>query len=181
MAVRDGMINLVSQMRSYIQESGTVIFSDDRLQQILDANSEQFTQIQLHPKPYYNNGSVWYSTYVIDKTWIEGTASSTTKIYNSNGTVVTNYTSDFVNGQFEFNLNTLGTVYYMSGKSFNFFKAVSEGWNEKAGYYSTQFDFDVEGRSFKKSQIIKHCTERIKYFMAQANVSQGSIDRGDMC
>ena len=181
MAVRNGMVDLVSQFRSYLQEAGTAIFSDDRIQQILDANSEQFTQVQLYSKPYYNNGSVWYSTYTLDKTWLEGTATDTIKVYNSNGTTVTNYTSDFVNGQFEFTTNTLGTVYYMSGKSFNFFKAVSEGWNEKAAYYSTNFDFQVEGRSFKKSQILTHCTERMKYFMSQAKVTQGSIDRGDMC
>lgn len=181
MTVRNGMVDLVSQFRSYLQEPGTAIFTDDRLQQILDANSESFTQERLYPKPYYNNGSVWYADYYLDKTWIEGTASSTTYIFNSNGTAVTNYTSDFVNGKFTFDTNTLGTAYYMNGKSFNFFKAVSEGWNEKAAYYSTNFDFQVEGRSFKKSQILTHCSERMKYFMTQAKVNQGSIDRGDMC
>ena len=181
MTVRSGMTELVSQFRSYLQESGTVIFSDDRIQQLLDSNSNYLYSIPLEVVPQRLNGSVVYQQYFSEYGWLEGTATSTNKLYNTNGTTVTNYTSDFINGKFTFTANTLGTAYYMDGRSFNFFKAVSEGWKEKAAYYATQFDFSVEGRSFSKSQIIKSCNEMVKQYSAMSSVVMHSIDRGDMC
>lgn len=181
MAIRSGMTDLVSQFRSYIQESGTAIFSDDRIQQILDSNSNYIYQSLLQPIPQRYNGSIIYQDYLASHSWLEGTATTSNKVYNSNGTVVTNYTADFINGKFSFTANTLGTAYYLDGRSFNFFKAVSEGWKEKAAYYATQFDFSVEGRSFSKSQIIKSCQEMAKQYSSMSSVVMHSIDRGDMC
>lgn len=180
MTVRSGLTDYVSQFRSYVQESGTAIFSDDRIQQILDSNSEYFTQNQLFSHPQHLNGSVVYYDYSIDKVWLEGTATTSNKIFNLNGSVVTNYTSDFVNGRFIFDVNTRGTAYYMTGRSFNFFAAVSQGWKEKAAYYATQFDFKVEGRDYKKSQVIQQCKEMANLYSSQASVVQHNLDRGDM-
>lgn len=180
MTVRSGMTELVGQFRSYIQESGTAIFSDDRLQQILDSNSQYILQSLLQPIPIRYHGSVIYTDYFSNHQFIEGTASSTTNVTNLNGTVVTNYTSDFINGRFTFNENQRGTAYYVSGRTYNFFKAVSEGWKEKAAYYSTQFDFTVEGRSYKKSQVVKSCLDMAKEFDAKASAVFHSLDRGDM-
>lgn len=180
MTVRSGMTDLVSQFRSYLQESGTVIFSDDRIQQLLDSNSNYIYQAPLQVIPQRYNGSLIYKEYTSEYAWLEGTATTTNKLYNANGTVVTNYTSDFINGKFSFASDTRGTAYYMDARSFNFFKAVSEGWKEKAAYYSTQFDFSVEGRSFKKSQIVKSCHEMAKQYSAMSSTVQHSIDRGDM-
>lgn len=181
MAIRNGMTELVTQFRSYIQESGTAIFTDERLQQLLDNNSEYVRSHYLGRLPAKVNGSIHYLEYFSQYRYLEGTATSTTKIFNSNGTVVTNYTSDFIAGKFLFNANTLGTAYYLDARSFNFFKAVSEAWKEKASFYATQFDFTVEGRSYKKSQVIQSCLAMAKEFEAKASVIQHSLDRGDLC
>lgn len=181
MAIRSGMTDLVSQFRSYVQESGTVIFSDDRIQQILDSNSQYVYQYPLRFYPQKFNGSIVYTNYFSEYQWLEGTATSTNKIYNSNGTAVTNYSSDFVLGKFTFDTNTQGTVYYLDSRTYNFYKAVSEGWREKASYYAGQFDFTVEGRSYKKSQIIQSCLSLAKEFASKGSVIQHGLDRGDMC
>lgn len=180
MAIRSGMTELVSQFRSYVQESGTVIFSDDRIQQILDSNSTYLYQAPLAVIPQRSNGTLIYLQYITDDTWLEGTATTTNKIYNANGTVVTNYTSDFINGKFTFNADTRGTAYYFDGRSYNFFKAVSDGWNEKAAFYATQFDFTVEGRSYKKSQVVQQCQALAKQYAAKGHATFHNIDRGDL-
>lgn len=180
MAIRTGMADLVSQFRSYIQESGTVIFSDDRIQQILDSNSFYFTQEPLKYQPYYLNGTVTYKDAYLAYGYLEGTATNTVRVYNSEGTTVTAYTADFIRGKFTFDSNTLGSAYYMSGRRFDFFKAVADGWNEKSAYYAGNFDFKVEGREFKKSQVVKQCKEMADYFLGQAFPVQHNIDRGDM-
>lgn len=177
---RSGLSELITQFRSYTQESGTAIFSDDRIQQILDNNSFYFTQEPLRYQAYYLNGTVTYKDAYLSYGYLEGTATNTVRVYNSGGTTVTNYTSDFINGKFTFDSNTLGTAYYMTGRGFNFFKAVADGWNEKAAYYAGNFDFKVEGREFKKSQIVKQCKEMAQHFLAQSSTIQHDIDRGDM-
>ena len=181
MAVRNGMTELISQFRSYVQESGTAIFTDDRVQQLLDNNSSYFYEDYLQRVPTKLNGSITYFEYLSSYQYLEGTASNTVRIYNGNGTAVSNYSSDFINGKFKFTTDTRGTAYYMDGRSFNFFKAVSEGWKEKASYYSTQFDFEVEGRKYKKSQVVKQCLDMAKEFDAKASAVMHSIDRGDLC
>jgi hypothetical protein len=181
MAIRNGMVELVSQFRSYLSEKGTVIFTDDRLEQLLDSNSEYIRNHYLASVPSKLNGSVVYYDYFASYQYIEGTASSTTKLYNSNGTTVVNYASDFFGGKFTFDTNTLGTAYYLEGKSFNFFKAVSDGWKEKASYYATQFDFTVEGRGYKKSQVITSCLAMAKEYSSKSTPIQHSLDRGDLC
>lgn len=177
---RSGMTQLISLYRSEIQESGTAIFSDDRIQEILDQNSSYAVNDKLYPSPYHLNGSVVYYDYNSYHRWLEGTATSTNIIYNSNGTVVTNYTSDFVNGRFSFDADQKGTAYYSNFRYYDFYTAVAKGWQEKAGYYSNSFDFQVEGRSFKKSQVVKHCLDMAKIYAAKGNVVMHNIDRGDM-
>ena len=181
MTVRSGMVDLVSQYRSYVQESGTTIFSDDRIQQILDSNSQYIYQDPLSFFPQKLNGSVIYTQYFSEYQWLEGTASSSSKIYNLNGTTVSNYSSDFVLGKFTFDGNTHGTVYYPDSRTYNFYKAVSDGWKEKASYYAGQFDFTVEGRSYKKSQVIQSCLSMAKEYAAKGSIIQHGLDRGDMC
>ena len=180
MTVRSGMEDLVSQFRSYVKENGNGIFTDTRIQQILDSNSQYVYQHPLSFFPQRYNGSVIYTQYFSEYPWLEGTATSTVQIYNANGTVVTNYTSDFVLGKFTFNSNTLGTVYYLDSRTVNFYKAVSDGWKEKASFYATQFDLKVEGREFKKSQVVQSCLAMAKEYASKGSVIQHSLDRGDM-
>lgn len=184
MTVRNGMTDLISQFRSLVAESGTTIFSDDRLQTILDNNRQDFYQSPLQSIGQVVGGSTIYKWYSLpSQQYQEGTASGTAlvRIFNYGGTVETTYTSDFNNASFTFVSDTRGSAYYMTGRSFNFNKAVSEGWKEKAAYYSGNFDFKVEGRSFNKSQVIKNCLSMADYFATMANPVQHNIDRGDYC
>lgn len=182
MTVRNGMIDLVSQFRSLVAESGTTIFSDDRVQTILDNNRLDYYQLPLRVVSQIVSGSASYRWYSLPNlNYLEGTASGTAlvRIFNYGGTVETLYTSDFVNSQFTFDADTRGSAMYMTGRSYNFNKAVSEGWKEKAAYYAGNFDFKVEGRSFNKSQVIKNCMSMAEMFAGMSNPVQHNIDRGD--
>ena len=177
------MSDLISQFRSSVAETGTIIFSDDRIQALLDQNKNDIYQSPLLANPYYYTGSVIYKDYVVGKKFLEGTASGTAlvRVYNTGGTVVTDYSADFINGNITFTNDQNGTAYYFTGRNFNFYKAVSEGWREKAAYYSGNFDFRVEGRQFNKSQVIGNCLKMAEYYSGMQDTVQSSIDRGDFC
>ena len=182
MTARLGMVDLLSQFRSLVAESGTTIFSDDRVQAILDNNRYDFYQLPLRAVGQVVGGSTIYKWYFLpSQQYLEGTASGTAlvRIYNYGGTVETDYSSDFINSTFTFTSDTRGSAYYMTGRSFNFNKAISEGWKEKAAYHSGNFDFKVEGRAFNKSQVVKNCLSMAEMFAGMSNPVQHSIDRGD--
>lgn len=176
------MTYLISEFRSKVQESGTVIFSDDRIQDILDSNQTQLVDSKLYPIPERIDGENNYLRYNSPYSHLEGTATGTAnvRIANSNGSVVTNFSEYPRQGYFVFNANTLGTSYYYTGNSYDLNSAIADGWEEKASYYSTQFDFTVEGRGFKKSQIVGQCLNMAQKYRSQSSIGLVPIYRGDM-
>jgi len=179
--MRNGMTDLVASFRTYVYESGTAIFSNDAIEALLDNNRIQIVGQPLGYNPYPVGGTTTYTNAYLPYKWLEGTASGTAlvRVTTNLGTVVTNYQSDIYNGQFTFDINTKGTAYYYTGRAYNFYKAVSEGWFIKAGYYAGNFDFRVEGRQFNKSQVYKQFLDMRDYYSRLADSTFGTIERGD--
>lgn len=179
--MRSGMTDLVSSFRQYVAESGTVIFTDNDIESLLDNNRIQIVGQPLSYNPYLVSGTTTYTNAYVNHKFLEGTASGTAlvRVATNLGTIVTNYQSDFTNGQFTFDVNTKGTAYYYYGRSYNFYKAVSDGWFRKAGYYAGNFDFRVEGRQFNKSQVYQNCLQMKDYFSSLADPTFGVIERSD--
>jgi len=175
------MLDLVSSFRQYTSESGTAIFGDDEIQNIFDNNKYSIVKQPLSYASYLLSGTTQYINASIPQQFLEGTASGTAlvRMFNAQGTVFTGYQSNFTQGEFTFTANTLGTAYYYTGYNYNFYKAVSDGWFRKAGFYAGNFDFKIEGREYKKSSVFKQCMEMKDYYAGLANPNFGIIDRGD--
>lgn len=192
MAVRDGMLDLIDHWRSMVDDpdDGTVVFSDDRAQSILDAHRFDFYQEPLTVTPQQvASGSVAYHVYTSIHPNLEGTASGTVafRLYNSLGTVITSgFTFDDQLGRFTFTANQAGTAYYLDGRSYDLNGAAAMGWRERAGKQAGGYDFRVEGRQYSRSQWFKHCMEMAQYYESlRSNVNrwgsiEGVIERGDM-
>jgi hypothetical protein len=183
MATRDGMAYLISEVRAKTSESGTAIFTDERIEQLLDSNQQPLVDSQLIYKTQVNGSTTVYKHYQSQAQFLEGTASGTAsvRLNNSDGSVVTNYSEYPRQGYFVFDTNTLGTAYYYTGNAYDLNTAIADAWEEKASYFSSQFDFQVEGRSFKKSQIVKHCLDMARKYRSQGSINLVPIYRGDMC
>lgn len=178
---RSGMSDLISQFRSGVGETGTAIFSDDRIQTLLEHTKLEINQEPLLAISSWLNGTTLFLQYQSAFRYLEGTASGTaiSRIVNFGGTVVTDFSSDFNNGLFTFTSTQSGSARYLTSRSYDLNKAIAEGWKEKAGYYATSFDFRLEGRQYSKSQIITHCMSMAKQFEERANPYQISFFRGD--
>lgn len=177
---RAGLTDLISEFRLSVNEAGTAVFTDDNIQTLLDQSSKDYYDYPIYPKSQYENGQTVYRKYNLVP-FLEGTASGTAsvRLTNSGGTVVTDYTESPINGTFNFNSDTAGSAFYYTGKSFDLNRAIANGWKRKASYYATSFDFQVEGRSFKKSQVIQQCLTMAKYYESLAGMTQVGIERGD--
>lgn len=175
--MRPSMTELVSLYRSYVAETGTAILTDDRIEQLLDANSSLVTFSPLVTQAYRVNGTPTYTSYQ-GLSYLEGTP--VTKVFNWNGVEVTGYTFDQITGTFQFPDNQFGSAYSYNSRYFDFMNAVSDGWLIKAGWYANNFDFKIEGRSYNKSQVVSHCREMADYYKGQSSQFI-SLYRGDMC
>lgn len=185
MAARSGMADLINQFRSLVDDAGTVSFTDDRAQQILDAHRIDFYQLPLAVTPQQVAlGSVTYQVYTATYGNLEGTASGTVafRLYDSSGAVISSgYTLDAQRGVFTFSANQAGSARYLDGRSYDLYGAAADGWRERAGKQSGSFDFRVEGRAYSRSQWFAHCAEMAKYYESMARPSQAVMERGDMC
>lgn len=137
---RSGLSELITKYRLLVQESGTDILTDDSIQNILDEH-----KIDLYDEPLIAvdevtvSGTV-YTTYRTNNIkYLEGTASGqlVSRIENSAGSVLTNYTEDVLNGEYVFPVDTSEATYYLTSRYFDFNNAVADGWDIKAAYYST--------------------------------------------
>ncbi len=185
MAARTGMGSLISQFRNLVADTGTVAFTDDRAQEILDSNRFDFYQQPLvATAQQIALGSVVYHTYTASYGNLEGTASGTAafRLFDSLGSAIASgYTLDAQNGVVVFTADQGGSARYLDGRSYDLFGAVADGWREQAGRQSGSFDFRVEGRAYSRSQWFKHCFEMARIYDGMARPTQAVMERGDMC
>lgn len=184
MAARSGMANLIAQFRRLVDDAGTVAFSDDRVQELLDSHRLDFYQASLTVTPQQVVGSVAYHVFTAPHSNLEGTASGTAafRLYDSFGSVITSgYTADVGCGVFTFTANQVGSARYLDGRSYDLYGAVADGWRERAAQQASGYDFRVEGRQYSRSQWFKHCADLAGYYDKMARPTQATIERGDMC
>lgn len=184
------MSELIGMFRVGVADTGTVAFTDDRVQQLLDTRRLDFWQHPLAPVvTQVGVGSVEYKVYLSHYRNIEGTAGTAYfRLYDGNGSAVTGYAFDAINGRFDFTANQAGSARYLDGRSYDLNGAIADGWRERAGQQAQAYDFKVEGRSFSRSQWFEHCmvmASRFDLFSTGKGVFSeeyvGSIERGDMC
>jgi len=185
MAARDGMSSLISQFRNLVSDTGTVAFTDDRAQEVLDAHRIDFYQQPLVvTAQQIASGTVVYHVYTAPYGNLEGTASGTAafRLHDSVGSsITTGYTLDAQNGVVTFTANQAGSARYLDGRSYDLYGAVADGWREKAGQQSAGYDFKVEGRAYSRSQWFKHCFDLASLYDSMARPTQAVMERGDMC
>lgn len=182
MSARSGMTTLINQFRSLVGNAGTAVFTEDRVQEILDNHRIEFYQNQLIITPQEVNNTVVYKVYNSQYTNLEGTASGSVafRLYDANGSAITNgFTFDAQRGTFTFDTNQAGSVRYLDSRSYDLYGAVADGWREYAGQLANHYDFRVEGRAYNRSQLFTHCAEMASYYDSLAKPSSAVIERGD--
>lgn len=184
---RTGMADLIAEFRNMVDDSGTVYFTDDRAEQILDQNRLDFYGLALESQPRSVDGSVWYTVYTGRHDHLEGSASGTTafRLQDANGTAITSgYSVDYRTALFTFTADQKGSVRYLDGRSYDLNGAAADGWRELMGKTADDYSFAIENRSFSRSDWFKHCQEMSIYYDRNRSASSSSsgwheFERGD--
>lgn len=193
MTVRSGMTSLIDQFAALVNDTDFASFTSQRAQDILDRHRVDFYQEPLlYTAQQIAVGSVAYHVYTSTHRNIEGTASGTVafRLYDSLGTAIASgYTLDETNGIVRFTADQRGSIRYLDARAYDLYGAVADGWRERAGQLTGNYDFRVEGRSYSRSQWFEHCTKMASYYDSLRknsgggwgiNSTGGVIERGDM-
>lgn len=196
MTARSTMSNLISTLRG-MTNAGTADFtvgsstfwSDDQLQTILDRYVNVIRDETLSPmNEISTGGTVIYKDYQSKSRFFEGTNAGTAQfvIRNpSNGNVsgTADWTANYETGLVSFNADTQGTVYSLSGRSYDVYAAASEVWYQKASHAAEQIDFTTAGHTIKRSNVYAASLAMAKRYegMATMQVNSGIVEliRGD--
>lgn len=195
MTARTGLTNIITELRG-LTEAGTADYtiagssywSDDHLQDVLDVYRRDviFEQLQMYPTQI-TGGSISYQDYRSSYGYYEATTGGTAVFYVQDATGETvgtsNYTPDYRRGQLQFGSNQAGSVYYVTGRSYDIKAAAADIWRRKAAHYApTSFDFSTDNHSVSRSQIYSHCLEMANYFdgVSGSSIQTTEVFRSDV-
>lgn len=172
MTARTTMANLITTLRGMTNagtadytSGGATWWTDDQIEDVLDQNRREYKKIGMTAKPTYGvGGSVTYTEYSTGlKNWED-----TPTIQDSAGSAITagttTYGFDTNTGVATFVADTGGSAYYITGKTYNLYRAAAQVWERKAAYYATAYDFSSDNHSLKRSQIADGCLRMAKHW-----------------
>jgi len=189
------MASIITELRGMTEAgtadytiSSTTYWTDNQLQDVLDTNREDiiFSRLEMYPVQVAG-GSLSWQDYRSHYDYLEATTGGTSILYlqDSTGAAIgtANYTTDERRGQFQFSSDQAGSVYYMTGRSYDLNSAAADIWRKKAAHYAlTSFDFSTDNHTISRSQVYQHALQMAEYFENQGSDSISTVDmyRGDV-
>jgi len=184
------MATLITTLRGYTQVGtadyavGTVNYwSDDQLQDRLDAHRQDVYRAPLQPIQTYSGGTVVYHDYHSAYSNLEATSGGTAIFYvedaagSAVGTAL--YTPDYNRGVITFAADTGGSSYYLYGRAYDMNAAAADVWRQKAGHYATAVNFSTDNHRIDRGEIIKNCLSMAGFYAQQSGATTVLINRGD--
>lgn len=190
---RDGMANLISRLRSmcdagtadYSLAGGETYWSDDQLQDALDAARTDVRRELLTIQPDYVGGSVEYHDYYWQHADVEELESGSAAwlLADSSGAEIGTalYTVNYRAQHIRFDASTGGTSYFLSYRSFDLERAAAEVWETKAAHVSTRYDVSSDNHSLKRSQLREGFLQMAKIHRRRQRARTVEMFRGDTC
>lgn len=165
---------------------GTATFWDiDHLDQVLDRHRIDVSHEELTSYPtYLSGGTVHYKEYrSVYRNWEQTTGGTAIfELEDSTGANVgtASYSVDYLRGIVTFGTNTLGSAYYVTGRSYNLNAAASDIWRIKAANVSKQYSFATDSHNLQRGQIMAHYITMAEYYDSLGEVSTTVLERSDV-
>lgn len=187
MTARTGLNDLILQLRGMVNAGtadyaiGTANYWDgDHLQEVLDRHRQEVYHEQLTLVPKYTaGGSVNYFDYQSSFRNFEQTTGGTAVFVVEDSTGAdsgtANWSADYARGLISFTSNQAGTVYYLTGRSYNLNGAAADIWRMKAAAVADQFDFSTDNHSMSRSQRIKNYLNMAAMYEAKAGLTGENV------
>jgi hypothetical protein len=189
MAVRDGMLNVIAELRGLTQAgtadftvNGVAYHSSQQLQDTLDKYARQYNDRPLEPNPDYIAGTTTYTRYFMPQGRFEEADSGTAvwRLANSLGSAfgTADYSVNYALGEITMTEDTEGSAVYLTARAYNLNRAAAEVWAWKAGAYASEYDVQTDNHKLSRSQKIKQAREMAAYHRNEAIAEDGRTGAG---
>lgn len=181
MAARAGMANLITALRAYTSEAGTVTYSDDTMQGVLDSTRRTHKMLPVRSMDTESPYVDYLFPFQVGEWVEENQTGSGWSLVDSDGDAAPSYTVNYQARLITFAGDTSNTTYYLSCREYDLNRAAAEIWRRKAAAVAAQVDFSSDNHQFAASQKYKHYLEQAAHFENLASSSQVvELFRGDM-
>lgn len=177
MAVRPTMADLISRVRMNIGDAAGAdqVFSDQEIQDTLDARRRDWYELPLNPAPnerdFFAPGGWWEADATITRADDTEVTALTTPAIDS-----TNY----VVGQWTLDSDSDGLTLYVTGKQYDLNGASADLLDAWIGKVKLEFDFLELGSTFKSSQQVTMLEVAAKRFRSRQWLSSVDASRNDV-
>ena len=188
MTARTGMTELIASVRGMTNAgtadyaiSGVNYWSDDQLQQKLDAHRMDFYGAELPCITAIEGGAVVYKTFRSPYRNLEsGTVNFLLVDLNGTPAGTAEYSADYINGIVTFVADQAAKAWYLTARSYDVYAAAADVWRMKAAHASeTSFDFSTDNHSVKGSNIPAQCLKMADYYERQSMMSSLKVTGGN--
>ena len=171
MAIRPEMTALVTRLRSITSAAtddvfnGVTYWTDEQLQDILDAHTLGVQDLPLSEGALYTNGVLdWQKqTYHLARGY---DVASDVTILDSLGVVVTG-TVNTQSKAVSLTAGSQGTQYYVRATVYDMYEAAAEVWSLKASQRSDYVRWKAGNYQANAAEEYQHCLERSSYYRAK--------------
>lgn len=180
MAARGTMASLILRVRLLINDTLPLgsgqIFSDQDIQDVLDAGRTDLVNVPLVGQPTYTGSTIQYLNYYADG-WTDW---ETDYVLNQYLTApVTPASTEPITGLFTFAANTLPPV-YITGKSFDIYRSAADLLQRWAAKWALLYSVNVDGQSLQRNQAHKALTDLAKFYRLQQRAGTLTLKRSDI-
>lgn len=146
---RESMADLIARLRGLIGDPNDddptlAAFTDDRLQELLDARKTVVVEAALRTLP--SGPSLTYVDFFAPRGWWEDSV----VLSGVSGDALTPDTADLVSGHWTFTAGT-GAPVYISGSFFDIYGSAQAALEEWAAKVAREFDFATDQQSFDRT------------------------------
>lgn len=165
---------------------GTAVYWDDnQLTAVLDRHRKDFWREQLQSvTDWVGGGSVQYREYRSQHINLEQTDGGTATFFVEDTTGanvgMASWSADYRTGVITFTADTHGTVYYLTGRSYDLNAAAADVWRMKAANVAKYYDFSTDNHSLSRSQMHRQFLQQAQYYSSLAPAKTISVTRGDL-
>lgn len=175
MAARSGMTQLIADVRLMADAgtaehsvNGTTYYTDDDIQRYLDRHRQDIYREMLSYQGEYGSGSVQYHQYYFRHAFVEGTASGSLAwlITDGNDDVIAGslYTPNLDAQEVRFSADQMGSARFLTYRTYDIYRAVSEIWRDKAAHVADRFDVKTDNHDLKRSQLAKNYMDKAREY-----------------
>lgn len=175
---RSSMATLISRTRDLIGDpaGASAVWTDDQIQGYLDQYREDVIELDLDAVPFHApGGALSYKQFFANR----GDWEDDDVLTDVTFTTVTPDSKDTRVGVWNFNTGRTNAILYLTGKSYDLYRAAAELCEAWAAKVKLDFDFETDGQKFSRAQKAEALLELAKTYRRKRRVGKGKLIRTD--